>query len=238
MAGQDERCAQQRQQAAPLDHRDKEHGGEALHFAAFPSWSPFLSLALAALQLSGGAIVENGVIVEGIETLQKNVEDGTAWIQNSSETLDWEKADIADLRALAKLASTIKAKMPELDEIVRNINTANAWTASFRKLVPKRVNKKSAESVQPLAALELLLADADAIKVIMEEKDQLRAIVAKAQRLIETINAAMEQTYGGGDDDVKDCSDAINAWKQLLKDAETSPVRDPHNMDYPPKRWP
>ena len=178
------------------------------------------------------------MIVEGIETLQKNVEDGTAWIQNSSETLDWEKADIADLRALAKLASTIKAKMPELDEIVRNINTANAWTASFRKLVPKRVNKKSAESVQPLAALELLLADADAIKVIMEEKDQLRAIVAKAQRLIETINAAMEQTYGGGDDDVKDCSDAINAWKQLLKDAETSPVRDPHNMDYPPKRWP
>eukprot|EP01050_Picozoa_sp_SAG11_P013711 SAG11_NODE_1621_length_4562_cov_2.009187_2_plen_427_part_00 len=176
----------------------------------------------------GKSIASDGVIVNGVENLQAAVNDATEWIERTNSALDWDKADISDLRSLAKQASGVKVKMPELELIHATISTVNGWLAQYRKLIPKRVNKKTNDNLQELHVLEALLRESEKVRIMMDEKEQLHAIVEEAHRLKATISQAFAD-HGelSSDDGVKKSGEELKSWKELLKEAESSPVLMP-----------
>jgi hypothetical protein len=186
--------------------------------------SKLLSLVeLSKLVMEGEALAADAVLVSKVDELKQHIEDGERWVAHSNATLDWTKVDLQELRSLGKMAVHVRASMPELDKITSAIDDVNEWLTNFRKLVPKRVNKKSTESLHELAELEALLVDGEKITIAMDEKVQLATIVEEARVVISEVQAALAREQRT-EDEVKDCSDSIKAWKELLKKAEGTPV--------------
>ena len=166
------------------------------------------------------------VLVDGVQDLEQSIVAAEKWV-DAAENMDWENPDMADFRALQKTSVQlgVKAKIPALDKVRDVVERANGWLNDFRRLVPKRVNKKELHKLSTVDDLRHLLSKADSLGVHMDEAQQLKDVIQSSEAVLAKIQAALAEAVDDGGPDGRD--DYINSLRSLLKEGEQTPIKMP-----------
>jgi hypothetical protein len=200
------------------------HGAAAWHKRATSALRDQYSCSIDEMQAlieEGVGETNKGIVMTGVDELRQAVASANKWLEAAAD-IDWTSPTLNEFRSLMKVANQlqVKAKIDKLVTVCATIKQANAWLSTFRRLVPKRVNKKSLDSLFGLEDLQKLLEKAQTIGVQIDETQQLVAQMQSGSAVIDRIKAKLAEPIA----DEAHIEEQVSSLKDLLKEGERTPV--------------